>query len=277
LVEIRTLCWNIFHGRDAPPDPSLFTLRSKLLRITERDGAYVQVNRDLFDRFAALISAAEWDVLLLQECPPRWADPFAAISRARAHRVLTSRNWVPAVQGAIHRLAPDLAGSWEGGSNTTLVRERAIAERRELVIRPGHPERRAMAFTRLDNGTCIANFHATCDNYPLAEEEIRLAAHTATEWAGDTPLIFGGDFNVRPHSTDLYVELEQRFDLRSPTGPDAIDHLLVRGLEVQEPPRQWPAGAREIQWDGLTLRLSDHAPVEALFGAPTAAASSTPG
>ena len=35
MAEIRTLCWNIFHGRDAPPDPSLFTLRSKLLRITE--------------------------------------------------------------------------------------------------------------------------------------------------------------------------------------------------------------------------------------------------
>jgi hypothetical protein len=277
LVEIRTLCWNIFHGRDAPPDPSLFTLRSKLLRITERDGTYVQVNRDLFDRFATLISGAEWDVLLLQECPPRWAEPFAATSHAQAHRVLTSRNWLPAVQGAIHRFNPDLPGSWEGGSNTTLVRERAIAERRELIIRPGHPERRAMAFTRLDDGTCIANFHATCDNYPLAEEEIRLAADTAAEWAGDAPLIFGGDFNVRPRSTELYVELEQRFDLRFPTAPDAIDHLLVRGLEVQDPPRQWPAGEREIPWDGLTLRLSDHAPVEALFGAATASASSAPG
>jgi endonuclease/exonuclease/phosphatase family metal-dependent hydrolase len=277
LVEIRTLCWNIFHGRDAPPDPSLFTLRSKLLRITERDGTYVQVNRDLFDRFAALISAAEWDVLLLQECPPRWAEPFAAVSHAHTHRVLTSRNWLPAVQGAIHRFSPDLAGSWEGGSNTTLVRERAVAERRELVIRPGHPERRAMAFTRLADGLCVANFHASNDNYALAADEIRLAAVTATEWSGDGPLIFGGDFNVRPHSSDLYAELERRFGFRAPTAPDAIDHLLVRGLEIDETPRQWPAGAREIPWDGLTLRLSDHAPVEALFAAPTASASSSAG
>jgi endonuclease/exonuclease/phosphatase family metal-dependent hydrolase len=266
-VQIRTVLWNIFHGRDAPPDASLFTLRSKLLRITERNDTHVQVNRDLFDRFAALISAAEWDLLLLQECPPRWAEPFAAISHAQAQRVLTSRNWLPAVQGAIHRFNPDLAGSWEGGSNTTLVRGPAIAERRELVIRLGHPERRAMAFTRLDDGVCVANLHASNDNYALAEEEIRLAADTATEWARDAPLIFGGDFNVRPQSSDLFAELERRLDLRAPTAPDAIDHLLVRGLEVDEPPRPWPADVRETPWDGLTLRLSDHAPVEALFDA----------
>src|SRR5918994_6410369 len=178
-VQIRTLCWNIFHGRDAPPDPSLYTLRSKLFRITERDGNYVQVNRDLFQQYADLITAAEWDVALLQEFPPRWAQPLAGRCRPEAHRVLTSRNWIPPLQGAIHRFNPDLPGSWEGGSNTTLIRKRGIADRLELVIPRGDPERRAMAFTRLDDGVCIANFHARNDNYPLAEEEVRLAAETA--------------------------------------------------------------------------------------------------
>ena len=258
--------WNLFHGRDGPPDPSLYTLRSKLLRITERNDTHVQVNRDLFDEFARLLARAQWDIALLQECPPRWADPLASACDAEAQRVLTSRNYIPAAQGAVHRLNPDLPGSWEGGSNTTLVRGLGIAERRELVIRPGRPERRTMAFTRLRNDVCVANFHASNDNYPFAEEESRLAAETASGWATDAPLIFGGDFNLRPQFSSLFDELAERFGLRAPTAPDAIDHLLVRGLDVLEPPHQWPPEAREIPWDGLALRLSDHAPVEALFG-----------
>jgi endonuclease/exonuclease/phosphatase family metal-dependent hydrolase len=272
-VAIRALCWNIFHGRDGPPDPALYTLRSKLLRITERNATHVQVNRDLFDEYASLIAGTQWDVALLQECPPRWAEPLARRCGAEAHRVLTSRNWLPRLQGPLHRLNPDLLGSWEGGSNTTLVRGLGIAERLELVIRPGHPERRAMAFTRLGDGICVANFHASNDNYPLAEEEVRLAAATAAEWAEDAPLVFGGDFNLRPDRSALFTELEERFGLAAPTAPDAIDHMLVRGLDVREGPHRWPAEAREIPWDGLALRLSDHAPVEALF----ATATSSPG
>jgi endonuclease/exonuclease/phosphatase family metal-dependent hydrolase len=229
----------------------------------------VQVNRDLFREFAGLLAEAEWEVALLQEFPPRWAAPLAAACGADSHRALTSRNWLPPLQGAIHRLNPDLIGALEGGSNVTLVRGSGIAERRELVLRPGPPERRVMGFTRLDRRLCVANLHATVRNQPLAEEELRLAAETATGWAGDDPLILGGDFNLRPQQSDVFVELEQRFDLAPPTAPDAIDHLLARGLEVVEPPHRWPAEEREIPWDGLALRLSDHAPVEALFGAAT--------
>ena len=36
-MELRALTWNIFHGRDFPPDPSLLTLRSRLLRCSERN------------------------------------------------------------------------------------------------------------------------------------------------------------------------------------------------------------------------------------------------
>lgn len=228
----------------------------------------MQVNRDLFREFAELLCRAQWDVAVLQECPPRWAKPLACVCGAEAQRVLTSRNFVPWLQGAVHRLTPDLLGSWEGGSNTTLVRGRRIVEPRELVIRPGDPERRTMAFARLEGGLCVANFHASADNYPLAEEEVRLAAETASGWATDSPLIFAGDFNLRPERSPLFDELAERFGLRAPTAPDAIDHILVRGLEVREPPHQWPPEGREISRDALALRLSDHAPVEALFVAP---------
>jgi endonuclease/exonuclease/phosphatase family metal-dependent hydrolase len=274
-VQIRALCWNLFHGRDGPPDRSLYTLRSKLLRITERNATHVQVNRDLFDVFARLIADAEWDVALLQECPPGWADPLAVACQADPHRALTSRNVVPAVQGALHRWNPDLIGSWEGGSNLTLVRGLGIVERRELVLRPGRPERRVMAFTRLRSGLGVANLHATTRNRPLAEDELRAAAETATGWAGDAPLILGGDFNVRPDQSGVFGELEERYGLRPPTAHDAIDHLLVRGLAVREAPRRWPAETREIPSNGLALRLSDHAPVEAVFGATSSASSSS--
>lgn len=266
-IEIRALSWNLFHGRDAPPDPALFTWRSRLLRVTERNATHVQVNRDLFDEFARLLAGAAWDLALLQECPPRWTTPLAAACGAEPHRALTSRNWFPALQGAVHRWNPDLTGSWEGGSNVTLVRRLGIAERRELVLRPGRPERRVMAFTRIANRWCVGNLHATTRDRPLAEEELRRAAAAATEWAGDAPLILGGDFNVRPREGTIFDELADRFGLVPPTAADAIDHLLARGADVLEPPRRRPDQAREVIRDGLALRLSDHAPVEALFGA----------
>ncbi len=273
-MQIRVMCWNLFHGRDAPPDPALFTLRSKLLRITERDATHVQVNRDLRADFSQLIANAGWDLALLQECPPSWGRRLATACAAEGHRVLTARNLIPPVQGFLHKLNPDLSGSWEGGSNLTLVRGARIAERRELVVQR-RPELRKMAFSRLDSGLCVANLHASNDDPPRATPEVRRAAETAVEWAENAPLIIAGDFNLQPLDTEIFDELDQRFGLRAPTTPRAIDHVLARGLEIVEPPRQWPAEAREIPGDhgGLKLRLSDHAPVEGLFATPTSSSA----
>ena len=76
-VEFTAITWNLFHGRDFPPDPALRTWRSRLLRIDERNETHVQVNRDLTAEFATLLAGASWDVALLQECPPRFAAPLA--------------------------------------------------------------------------------------------------------------------------------------------------------------------------------------------------------
>jgi len=276
-VDFTAIGWNLFHGRDFPPDPALFTWRSRLLRICESNETHVQVNRGLAKEFAAMLADASWDVALLQECPPRFAAPLAAACGAEGQRVLTSRNSFGALRAAAARLNPDLIASGEGGSNLTLVRPAgalgAISERRELAIHEGKPERRGMAFTRTASGICVANLHATNDIPDLACEDVLLAARQATEWAGDAPLLFGGDLNLRPaENPDLFAELAQRFGLATPTtGPRAIDHLLARGLEPAAPPAPWLPERREVPAGGRALRLSDHAPIEAMFRHPAAA------
>jgi endonuclease/exonuclease/phosphatase family metal-dependent hydrolase len=285
-VEFTAVGWNLFHGRDFPPDPALFTWRSRLLRIEERSETHVQVNRDLTAEFATVLAAAEWDVAMLQECPPRFAAPLARACDAEAHRVLTSRNSLAPLRTAAARLNPDLIASGEGGSNLTLVRnsfrgalsppdgEKAhrngvIVERRELAIHAGWPERRAMALTRTSSGLCIANLHATNDRPELAATDVLKAARAASEWGGGAPLLFGGDLNLRPaEDPGVFEELRDRFGLTGTTGPRAIDHLLSRGLEVAAPAEAWPPERRELRRGSRALRLSDHAPLSTRFTTP---------
>lgn len=264
------MSWNLFHGRDHPPDPTLRTWRSRLLRFDERNDTHIQVNRDLTAEFATLLSRAEWDVALLQECPPRFAEPLAAACRAEWHLALTSRNSFGPLRALLARQNPDLMASGEGGSNLTLVRVPGrlggIAERRAMAIHEGEPERRSMAFVRTASGICVANLHATAHWPKLAEEDVLRAARAALEWAGGSPLIFGGDLNLRPESEpEIFERLRDELGLAPPTAPDAIDHILCRGLEVLEPPVQWPPERRELPLEGRALRLSDHAPVQARF------------
>jgi Endonuclease/Exonuclease/phosphatase family len=271
-VKIRALTWNVFHGRDFPPNPGLLTRRSRILRIAERDDTHAQVNRSLRREFTDMIATADWDAALLQEFPPRWTTRLASACGAAAHRELTSRNSLTPLRALATWINPDLIGSNEGGSNLTLVRPPVlggIAERRLLVLAPGpEPERRTMAFTRTEAGACIANLHASTGpaNRARAEAELRLAAERSLDWAGGASLILGGDLNVRPRDSDIYDELAERFGLASPTAPDSLDHLLVHGLHTVSPPTRWPPERREIAWRaGLRVRLSDHSPVSATF------------
>jgi endonuclease/exonuclease/phosphatase family metal-dependent hydrolase len=287
-MRIKILTWNLFHGRDAPPDPGLHTWRSRILRRTEDNGSYVQVNRSLHDEFAQLIATADWEICLLQETPPDWAESLAARSGARFVRCLTSRNQFGFVTRPLARRNPDLIQSWEGGSNLTLVRppwQIVEGSRRSLLLRPlrerGLRERRRMSFVKIarndDAGgsveLCVANIHA--DFGPPTERELRRAAETAVRWADERPLVLGGDFNLRTRSSKLFDELEQELGLGQPTAGDAIDHLLARGLEVIRPPDRCAEAARELQIPhgaGIRrIRLSDHAPVQAIFGIPARA------
>jgi endonuclease/exonuclease/phosphatase family metal-dependent hydrolase len=274
-MVVRALSWNLFHGRDYPPEPELFTWRSRLLGRTERGASHAQVNVDLRPRFESVLAGADWDVALLQECPPRWAERLATACRADPHLVPTSRNLshLGRVQALIADRNPDLIASWEGGSNLTLVRSASgIAERQSfrLTLRP---EQRVMALTRLGDGLCVANLHASADR-ARAEDELIEAARIASGFAGNSPLILGGDYNLRPAlSGPVFDRLDAEHGLRAPTGDRVIDHLLARGLEIVEPAAQWAPERREVPdptgvdrgGRQLPVRLSDHAPVEALL------------
>jgi endonuclease/exonuclease/phosphatase (EEP) superfamily protein YafD len=212
-------------------------------------------------------NGASWDVAFFQEFPPSWKTKMARACGAEPHRALSGRNWLQPLTSIIGRWRPDLLGAWEGGSNTTLVRREAgpIVERRRVVL-TRRPELRVMALTRLDSGVSLANFHLS--TMPSsAEAELITAAERALNFAAGGPLIFGGDFNVRPAQSDVFDRLEQRFGLVPPTAPDRLSHLLVRGLEVEEHPAAWPPEARDIAdpETGLKIRLSDHNPVQARF------------
>jgi endonuclease/exonuclease/phosphatase family metal-dependent hydrolase len=268
---MRVLTWNLYHGRDFPPDPTLFTLRSRLLRRTERNATHVQVNRSLLEEFARVLNGLEWDLALLQEAPPRWFGELRRRTGAGGARTLTSRNVLPPLQGALADWNPDLIASWEGGSNQILVRPPArIAEHRELTI-ARRPERRRMHWTRLelpgDAHLCAANLHATAGRPAQAALEVLAAAQAAVAWSAAAPLVFGGDLNLRPQAEpEPFALLRERFGLREPTAPDAIDHVLARGIEIAEPPRRLAPERRELtEPDGRRLRLSDHRPIAAKF------------
>lgn len=270
-MEIRALTWNVFHGRDFPPDPALRSWRSRLLRIPARNDTHVKMNADLSRHFHAVLASAEWDVALLQEFPPRWAPSMARRCDADGHLVLTSRNTFARLRHLATRLNPDLIGSNEGGSNFVLVRPSlgVITERREVALCPGPtPERRVLSFSRTQSGICIANTHLSTgpQRRERAENELRQAARLCHEWAGGSPLILGGDLNIRPQDSTVYNELRADFDLTGTTADDSLDHLLVSGLTTIDEPTRCPAVDREVKLgDGRRLRLSDHAPVKASF------------
>jgi endonuclease/exonuclease/phosphatase family metal-dependent hydrolase len=277
-MNFRVLSWNLYHGRDFPPKPGGeepgvaeggFGWRVLGHPVTGKK--HVRLNRDLFHEFAAFLAAAKWDVALLQEVPPRWAHRLAEATGAEARVALTSRNWLRPAMSPVARLRPQLPGSWEGGCNLILVRgstpglEKSrpgaeIIEFRKSTL-TWLPERRVMSMVELGCGLCLANLHASTQEKAVAD--VMRSARLATGRAGDRPLLLGGDFNVRPRSSDVFDRLEAEFDLVGTSGPDSIDHLLVRGAEVLEPAAGWPPVRRDVPdpETGLMIRLSDHAPV----------------
>jgi endonuclease/exonuclease/phosphatase family metal-dependent hydrolase len=266
------MTWNLFHGRDFPPNPELFTWRSRLLRATECDATHVQVNRPLRDEFTSVLGSFGWDIALLQEAPPRWREALARELHAESAITLTSRNSLGRVRAFLADVNPDLIASGEGGSNQLLARAPwRIEETREHTL-TSRPERRRMQWARVSGpgglSLAVANLHGSTDQVPGAREQIFDAAAVAVEWAGELPLVFGGDVNLRvTRQPEVFEQLATRFGLSPPTAPDAIDHLLARGLDVVEAPRRAMPQARELYaGEGRALRLSDHAYVTAAFG-----------
>ena len=220
-MRLRVLTWNLMHGRSVPP-----------------------AGRDLLAEFAAALSGWDWDAALLQEVPPWWPEPLARRCGASQRLVLTSRNSLLALRRRVAVRWPDVIKSNGGGCNAILIRHHTIGEhlRHRLTWRP---ERRWLHAVRLDSGVWLGNLHLTVHDDAAARSEAALAAVTMREWAAGTPVVLGGDFNVRTLSLD-------GFQL---AGGHDVDLVFSSGLSASTPPEVLARG-----------ELSDHAPVVVELG-----------
>jgi endonuclease/exonuclease/phosphatase family metal-dependent hydrolase len=212
---MRILTWNLFHGRADPP-----------------------AGRPLAAEFARALAGWEWEVALLQEVPPWWPARLGAACGASARMALTSRNLLLPARRAIASRRPDLLKANGGGSNAILVRAARILEHRTRRL-TWWPERRVVHGVRLPGGW-VVNLHASTHPHERRRADLELAFATAREWAGDAPLVFGGDLNaLRPAFPGLLHVARHH-----------VDHLFARGWT--------PAG----RWDRLDAGvLSDHEPL----------------
>jgi endonuclease/exonuclease/phosphatase family metal-dependent hydrolase len=241
---MRVLSWNLFHGRSVPDTP-----------------------RELLTEFGTTLGRWEWDVALLQEVPPWWAEPLARATGSSAARVaLTSRNQLLGVRAAFARRRPDLLKSNGGGANAILVRPAAgavVAHERHVLRRL--PERRVAHAVALRGGAAgtlagsgdaalwVGNLHASQAS-PL--ERARQDGAAAAAWLlrlGEPggPRVLGGDLNDRePLLRGLGV-----------LASSSVDHLCAtEDLAARGTPDRLRR-AREV--DGRLVRLSDHVPLAA--------------
>ncbi|HET6447563.1 MAG TPA: endonuclease/exonuclease/phosphatase family protein [Conexibacter sp.] len=214
-MSLRVLTWNLFHGRAVPP----------------RD-------EDLLDAFALRLAGWRWDVALLQEVPPWWPASLARACAAEERRALTSRNALLPLRRLVATRRPELLKANGGGCNAILVRGlggvRAYARRR---LRVG-PERRVVHAVRVGDGLWFANVHAST-HPPRARGDLADACASALRWAGDEPLVFGGDCNVARAALPGLAH----------AGSSHVDHIFAHGLA--------PVRAETLERSGL----SDHAPL----------------
>jgi endonuclease/exonuclease/phosphatase family metal-dependent hydrolase len=217
-VRIRVLTWNLFHGRSVPP-----------------------AGRPLAEEFAARLAAWEWDVALLQEVPPWWPPQLAREAGAVACAARTSRNGLLPLRRAVASRRPDLIKSGGGGANAVLSRVGAVSCRSVTLRRL--PERRVAQLVEVGDGLCVANYHASTRPSRARDELVRFH-RLAAEWAGERPLILGGDLNLR------FPEVPMALAARG-----TVDFIFATGLEAVAPAR---SPDRTLRDGGQAMKLSDH-------------------
>jgi endonuclease/exonuclease/phosphatase family metal-dependent hydrolase len=223
-TRLRVLTWNLYHGRSLPP-----------------------AGRSLEAEFSQRLAAWEWDVALLQEVPPWWPAQLARAAGANARTALTSRNAGLGLRRALAQRWPDALKSNGGGANAILSRL-PIQEHRALRLR-SWPERRVAQLARLAAGVCVVNFHAS--SVPaLAEGELRRLLDSSLRWAGASPLVLGGDLNLR--SPELIAA-----GLAHAAARD-VDHIFTRGLLVAGAAQRLDRSASVTTG---RVQLSDHVPL----------------
>jgi hypothetical protein len=231
------------------------------------------------------------DVVLLQEVPAWALDRLEEWSGRRAIGVVAARptlgpvpstNWIGQVLTALN---PGLLRSaFSGQANAILLAPRVTVEapHERLVLNPVDfrrregrrlglgilarlawaGERRVCQAVRVGladgRNALVANLHAT--SYPPDHRVPAAELRRAADWVdglrkGDDLVILGGDLNQSVRNSSLLGALAG--EGYCPPGP-GIDHILVKGAELERPLSRW-SDARRVLEGKL---LSDHAPVE---------------
>ena len=196
-MELRALTWNLFHGRDHPPDR-----RARQLALAPAaDHGAKRHPRPGQPRPASTSSPAcsprptgtsPCSRSVRRAGPPRSPRPPAPTLTACSPPATRSRP----LRALLARINPDLIASNEGGSNLTLVRgrdpraARARAHPGPAPRAPGDGVHTRASPDRFGVELCVANLHASAGpgRRADAEREVLLAAERAREWAGKTPL-----------------------------------------------------------------------------------------
>ena len=239
-MELRALTWNLFHGRDYPPDPALHTLA-----LAPAAGHRAQRHprpgqpRPASPSSPGCSSPRDWDVALLQECPPRWAAPLAAAPAPTPTASLTSRNSLGAAARAARppqprpdrlqrgRLEPDPGP----GRDRRPTRARA-------QLRARRPERRTMAFTRPGRSVSGRGLRREPAREHRPGPARRRRARGPRRRAARLRLGRRHPAGLRrrpqpaPARDRRLRRAARALRPRRRPAPDSIDHLLVAGLEI---------------------------------------------
>ncbi len=260
--ELLVRSWNIAHGRDIPP--------------RERDG-YGHVRRKHLREMAELVARDGPDIVLLQEVPV-WAGPLLhehsrlGYTLAPCYGAHVPFVHVPlplAVGAAVGRALPDIVRSQvEGQANAVLYSEALLlvsARRAQLNDRHrlrGEP--RIAQLVRLVHRAsgrelALANVHV---DHADSERQVERAGYLLERFARGAPMLLGGDLNAGPRSRAVRSLVKRGWLEES--GEASIDHLFVRGLEIEVGATRWLPEWRDVELDGRRVRLSDHDPVDAV-------------
>ena len=106
------------------------------------------------------------------------------------------------------------------------------------------PERRVVHAVRAGDGLWFANVHAST-HPPRARRDLAAARAAALRWAGEAPLVLGGDFNVVRVALPGFAH----------AGSSHVDHVLARGFA--------PVSAEVLDRGAL----SDHSPLRVTLDA----------
>ena len=218
------------------------------------------------------------DIILLQEVPV-WAGGLlreatgmgVTLAPAYGAHVPFLHVPLPLALGAADRKGAARRGAHADrgpGQRRALRREHAAGLGPTVQINDRHRlrgEPRIAQLVRLRHRSAgrelvVANVHADSgDN----RHQLERAGYVLERFARGAPMVLGGDFNADADSAALRSLVARGWlDHSADVG---IDHLLVRGMRVEQPAPRWAPERRDLALNGgPPVRLSDHDPVDAV-------------